>query len=56
VSGTPLRRASAVMGAPAVTRSAAGSLLAGCAGRACGVLMGVALSRNAGGIEARSEV
>jgi hypothetical protein len=57
VSATPLRRASTVIGAPGVTLSPTGSLVAGGGmGRGWGALRSVAESRNAGGIEARSAV
>jgi len=57
VSGTPLSRASTVIGAPGLTLSPTGSLVVGGAiGRACGALSRVAESRNSGGIAARSEV
>ena len=57
VSATPLRRASTVIGAPGETLSATGSFaVGGGIGRAWGVFRGVAVSRNVGGIEARSAV
>jgi hypothetical protein len=57
VSGTPLSRASTVIGEPGVTLSPMGSFGAGGGiGRACGVFSKVAESRNRGGIELRSAV
>ena len=56
VSGTPLRRAATVIGAPGLIRSSVGSPPGVGVGRGCGALKSSAASRKAGGIVSGSAV